>query len=294
MQHGQSLIDAMRAVLPALSKSQQRVAQAVLSDIEGATRMSIRSLAELAEVSEPTIVRFARRFGSDGFGDFKLRLSQDFATGRMFLISETPRLGLDAAMIAAQVYESTAQALAYGFAQRDPAALTVAAEAIHAAPRVFCMGVGGSSANVAAEAANRLFRFDVKASSLIDSYAQVLAAALTEPGEALLIFSVTGKPASLLSSAALAVERGAAVIAVTRPESPLANLATTLIGLAIPDHDQRFEIPNRSRYGQLYIVDCLATLIAGRRFSTSAPKLEAARQALLELHGPTVQQPIGD
>jgi RpiR family carbohydrate utilization transcriptional regulator len=294
MQHGHSLIDAMREVLPTLSKSQQRVAQAVLRDIESATRMSIKSLAELAEVSEPTIVRFSRRLGSDGFGAFKLRLSQDFATGRMFLMSETPRLGLDAATVAAQVYEATAQALAYGFAQRDPAALGVAAEAIHAAPRVFCMGVGGSSANVAAEAANRLFRFDVNASTVVDPYTQVLAAALTEPGDALLIFSVTGKPASLLSSATVAVRRGAVVVAITRPDSPLAKIATTLIGLTIPDHDQRFEIPNRSRYAQLYIVDCLATLIAGRRFSTSAQKLEAARQALLELHGPTVQQPIGD
>jgi len=54
--------------------------------------------------------------------------------------------------MASQVYEATAQALAYSFAQRDPAALAEAAAAIDAAGRVFCLGVGGSSANVAREA----------------------------------------------------------------------------------------------------------------------------------------------
>ncbi len=294
MQQGRSLIDVIREALPTLSKSQRRVAGAVLRDIDGATRMTIKNLAELAEVSEPTIVRFARQLGSEGFAEFKFRLSQDFATARMFVLSDAPPLQQDAALVASQVYEATAQALAYSFAQRDPAALAHAAEAIDAAPRVFCMGVGGSSANVANEAANRLFRFDVRVTAIVDPYAQTIASALCEPGDALLIFSVTGKPASLVSSATLAAARGATVITVTRPHSPLASAGALCIGLTVPDQDQRFEIPNRSRYGQLYVLDCLATLLAGRRLGIAGPKLEGARRALLELHGPTDQQPIGD
>jgi RpiR family carbohydrate utilization transcriptional regulator len=74
----------------------------------------------------------------------------------------------------------------------------------------------------------------------------------------------------------------------------LAAASSVVIGLDIPDDDRRPEIPNRSRYGQLYILDCIATLIGSRRLDAAAPGLQRARAALLATHGPTRQQPIGD
>jgi RpiR family carbohydrate utilization transcriptional regulator len=294
MSNARSLIDDMRRSLAGLNPAERRLAEVILGDISGATRITTRDLSQRAAVSEPTVVRFARRMGSSGFTDFKLRLSEDFATGRMFVMSDPPSATQDSGAIASQVYEATAQALAYSFAQRNPAALAAAAEALHAARRVFCFGVGGSSANVAAEAANRLFRFDIGVSAVIDPYGQTVAAALCGASDALLIFSVTGKPQSLISGAELARRQGAAVIAVTRPGSPLAAASSVVIGLDIPDDDRRPEIPNRSRYGQLYILDCIATLIGSRRLDAAAPGLQRARAALLATHGPTRQQPIGD
>ena len=84
------------------------------------------------------------------------------------------------------------------------------------------------------------------------------------------------------------------MIAITRIGSPLAAVSTILVPLHIPDNDQHFEIPNRSRYGQLYVLDCLATLVASRRLERSVPKLRRARAALRRLHGETEHQPIGD
>jgi len=289
-----SLIDQLRRLLPTLKPAERRVAEAILMDIGAATRVTMRALSRQAGVSEPTIIRLARRMGGAGFADFKMRLSENVATGRMFAVSDPPALSQDPATIASQVYAATAQALAHSFSQRDPAALAAAAVVIGAARRVFCLGVGGSSAFVAAEAANRLFRFDVSASAVVDPYVQTITAALCDGRDALLVFSVTGKPGSLVSSAAQARQGGAAVVAVTRPGSPLAETSTVVIGLDIPDNDRRPEIPNRSRYGQLYVLDCLATLVASTRLTASAPGLGRAREALLALHGPTPQQPIGD
>jgi RpiR family carbohydrate utilization transcriptional regulator len=294
MNFAPSVIDSLRQVLGELKKAERRVAETVLQDIEAATAMTIRELAERAQASEPTVMRLARRMGATGFADFKMRLSRDFATGRMFVPSETAAPARDPALIASQVYEATAQALAYAFAQRDPAALAAAAATIDAASRVFCLGVGGSSAVLAAEAENRLFRFGVAASALVDPYRQVIAAAMCEAGDVLLVFSVTGKPHCLIESARLATARGAAIIAVTRKESPLAQESRIVIGLDIPDNDRRLEIPNRTRYGQLYALDCLVTTVGTRRLAAAAPRLNEARRALLALHGPTAQQPIGD
>ena len=273
-----SVIDEIWRAAPGLHAAERRVAEAVLADIDAATRMTTKELSGLAGVSEPTVVRFARRMGSGGFTDFKLRLSQDFAVARMFVLPQHASLAGDAKAVASQVYEATAQALAYSFAQRNPAALERASEALHAARRVFCMGVGGGSAAVAEEAENRLFRFDVAASAIIDPYRQRIAAALCGQDDVLLIFSVTGRPHSLVDSARLAAEAGAVVVVVTRPGSPLAEAGTILIPLDVPDHRLHFEMPNRSRYGQLYILDCLATLLGAQRLEASAARLRRARR----------------
>jgi RpiR family carbohydrate utilization transcriptional regulator len=63
--------------------------------------------------------------------------------------------------------------------------------------------------------------------------------------------------------------------------------------LDVPEHEN-FQIPHRGRYGQLFILDCLATLVATARQAHSSDKLRNLRTLLLEINGPTVQQPIGD
>jgi RpiR family carbohydrate utilization transcriptional regulator len=289
-----SLIERMRSSVDDLNKAERRVATSVLSDIDAATRMTIKDLAQTASVSEPTIVRYARRMGCDGFLDFKLRLSQDQAIARMFVLTEGETLPRDAATVATHVYEAAAQALAQSFAQRDPAAIDRAAEAIAAAGRVWCFGVGGSSAIVAAEAENRFFRYDIPTSSTADPYRQRMVATLAEPGDAFLIFSVTGKPRSLVESANTARELGASVIGVTRPGSPLAAECTILVPLQIVDHEKHLQIPSRTRYGQVFMLDCIATIVGTRRLPHSAEKLRRTRAAIIGLHGPTDQQPLGD
>ena len=290
----QSLIDRLREALPNMNKAERRVTEAVLADIDAATRSSIKDLATLARVSEPTVVRLARKMGCEGFTDFKLRLSQDHAVARMFVLNEDEVLSKDADVVASTVYDAAAQALAHAFAQRDVPALDAAAKAIGGARRIFCMGVGGSSAAIAGEAENRFFRYDLPAVAMSDPYRQRTAAAISGKGDVLLIFSVTGKPRSLVDSANAARALGATVVAVTRPGTPLALESSILLPLQIADHEKHLQIPSRSRYGQLFILDCLATLVGSSLLDRSAAKLRRARAALLSLHGVTDHQPIGD
>ena len=146
---------------------------------------------------------------------------------------------------------------------------------------MFCLGTGGSSANMAQEMENRLFRFDIHAAAVINAYRQRIAAATCDAGDVLVIFSVTGRPRALIDCAAMATGTGAVVISIMRTGSPLGVASTILLPLDIPDNDRRFEMPNRSRYGQLYVMDCLATLVAARRQRVSAPKLRRLRASLL-------------
>ncbi|MFC7397185.1 MurR/RpiR family transcriptional regulator [Chelatococcus sp. GCM10030263] len=288
------IFNRMQIELAKLNRAERRVADVVLANPHAATGMSIGELASASEASEPTVLRLVRRLGCGGFSDFKLRLSQDLAVSEMFVFSESDAPPRAAAEVAERVYQSAAQALSHSFSQRDPEALQAAADAILASSRVFCFGIGGSSANLAIEATTRLFRYDVHATASSDHYHQRMIAGLCEPGDVILAFSVTGQPPALVESVEIARELGAVVIAVTRPTSRLARASTIVLPLDIPDHQRHFQIPHRSRYGQLFILDCLATLVATERLNSSADKLRGLRALLLKMNGPTDEQPIGD
>jgi RpiR family carbohydrate utilization transcriptional regulator len=292
--HTESIIDELRRGLGHLNKAERQVADVILHDIELATTLTIKQLAATAEVSEPTVVRLARRLGCSGFPNLKMRLSQDFAVARMFLRPELAQKPRDAQSVGQQIYEAATQTLDHVVANHDPDALERAATLIDAGERLFCLGTGGSSANMAQEAENRLFRFGVSTSALIDPYRQRMAAAASNQTEVFLIISMTGQPQALLDCATLARERGAKVICITRTGSPLAGASDVLIALDIPNQENDFQLPNRSRYGQLFLIDCLATLVGARRMDGALPQLKRMRTALVSLHGPTEQQPIGD
>ncbi|MBF9235194.1 MurR/RpiR family transcriptional regulator [Microvirga alba] len=289
-----NLIESIEQIAPSLKKAERRVAEMALQDIEGTTRISIKAFAAQAEVSEPTVMRFVRRVGCNGFSDFKLRLAQDFAVGRMYIEAERKVHSGDAETTAQRVYQSATDALATAFAGLDERALTNAANAIAKAGKVVCIGVGGSSAIMAQEMENRLFRFGLSVTASADPYKQRMLAAIADKGDAFLIFSVTGKPRSLLDAAEIATGRGATVIAITQPQSPLSGHASILLPLAVPGDEVHFNFPNRTRYGQLLVIDCLSALVGALRQPLSARKLHRIRTVLLALHGHTEAQPIGD
>ncbi|MGP2490016.1 MurR/RpiR family transcriptional regulator [Mesorhizobium sp. PUT5] len=294
MRHQTSLIDRLRVERHQFNRADRAVADVVLDDIEAATRISIKDLSSRAQVSEPTVIRFSRRMGCDGFSDFKIRLAQDYAIGRMYIKAERTTPAETGSDVADQVYEATTQALASAFAQRDTAALEKAAEILHRGRRIFCFGVGGSSANVALEAENRFFRLDMAVSATADSYKHRVIASTVDPQDVLLIFSVTGRPRSLVDGAEIATSLGASVIAVTDPSSPLAAKASIVVPLIAFDEEKFFYMPNRGRYGQLFVLDCLATLVGAWRRNTVGKKLWRARSNLVSLHGTTDSQPVGD
>jgi hypothetical protein len=70
------LLDSIRTQYDSLSPSEKKVALAVLEQPELAIAANITTLAKKAGVSEPTVVRFCRAIGFDGWHAFKLKLAQ--------------------------------------------------------------------------------------------------------------------------------------------------------------------------------------------------------------------------
>ena len=58
-----------------LTKSERKLAAVILKDPASVINENIAQLAKRAAVSEPSVCRFCKRFGADGFPAFKLVLS---------------------------------------------------------------------------------------------------------------------------------------------------------------------------------------------------------------------------
>lgn len=106
------------AALPTLSKAERRVGRALLADYPSAGLASAARLAERAEVSPPTVLRFAQSLGYDGFADLQVALRAELSarsSGPITRLSDAPSAGslLD-------------RLLQQGRAQNDRAAQTLA------------------------------------------------------------------------------------------------------------------------------------------------------------------------
>src|SRR3546814_1983352 len=92
-------------------------------------------------------------------------------------------------------------------------------------------GVGGSSAILAQEAYNRLFRLNIAGNACTDSYMQRMTAATLGESDVAFFISSTGRPRALLDSADLAKHYGARCVGIGPAESPLGRLLDVCINM---------------------------------------------------------------
>jgi DNA-binding MurR/RpiR family transcriptional regulator len=84
------------AALPTLSRAERRVGRALLADYPSAGLVSAARLAERAEVSPPTVLRFAQTLGYDGFTDLQAALRAELtamSSGPITRLPTTPAGG---------------------------------------------------------------------------------------------------------------------------------------------------------------------------------------------------------
>lgn len=85
MDRMRNLLEQIQGRLDELNKAERKVAEVILQDPQQATRFSIAALAQAAQVSEPTVNRFCRSFGVNGYPELKMQLAQSLASGAAYV-----------------------------------------------------------------------------------------------------------------------------------------------------------------------------------------------------------------
>jgi RpiR family carbohydrate utilization transcriptional regulator len=260
-----------------LTPAEAKVAALVLAEPSWVLGQTLLQVATRAGVSEPTVIRFCRSIGLDGFQCFRLRLAQGIASGTLFLPTEVgPNDG--AGEITSKVMERSARTLLDVRTQLQPGRLEQAIDLLTGARRLEFYGLG-SSGIVAADARHKFFRLGIVATAYSDAHLHGMAATMLGADDVVVAISSTGRTIDLISSIELALEAGARVIAITAPGSPLARLATVPIEFSV-DEDTDIYTPMTTRLAQLAILDALSVGVALRQGPELIEKLERTWRSL--------------
>ena len=150
------------------------------------------------------------------------------------------------------------------------------------ARRVEFYGVGNSGI-VAQDAQHKFFRFGMSTVAYVDTHTQLMAASVLTEQDVLVAISNTGSSIELLDAASIAKENGAAVIALTRNDSPLAQMADCVLSIATQENAELYT-PMVSRLLQLAVIDILAIGLAFAWAILPRTQLQKSKKSIHNKH----------
>ena len=259
---GRNMIEIIRTMRAELRKSDRKVADVVLMNPQRILKATVGETATLAEVSQPTVLRFAMAIGCKGFQDFKIRLAQSLAFGTpathsVLLDTDDPET------VAEKIFEYTMTSLDWARSHLDRTALRKAIDILAQARTIEFFGFGASGI-VARDAQQKFPLFGVPCGAQLDSHQQTMVASMMKQGDVAFVISNTGTTRSIIEIARIARANGAAVICLTGSDSPLASYCDVALIVETLENTNMYT-PTISRIAALVVIDILSTSVAMRR-----------------------------
>ena len=273
----QNVLEIVRVTREALRKSDRKVADAILADPRRFLTATVAETALLADVSQPTVIRFCAAIGCGGFQDFKLRLAQALALGTP--ATHSVLLESDGAEeIFDKIFDYTITSLDWARNRIDKTHLAHAVDLLAAASRIEFFGFGASGI-VAQDAAQKFPLFGVPCGAQMDAHQQIMVASLLGPQDVAVVISNTGSTRSLFEIADIARGNGAKVIGLIGNTAPLMAHCDVTILIETLDNTDVYT-PTISRIAALTVIDVLSTAVAMRRDPAQRSRVAAMKELL--------------
>jgi len=278
--NGRNIIEVIRTMRPELRKSDRKVADVVLDDPRRIMNATVGETATLAEVSQPTVLRFATAVGCNGFQDLKIRLAQSLAFGTpathsVLLDTDEPEV------IAEKIFDYTMTSLDWARSKLDKTALHKAIDILAAARSIVFFGFGASGI-VARDAQQKFPLFGVPCGAELDSHQQLMVASMMKEGDVAFVISNTGTTRSIIEIARIARDNGAVVICLTGSESPLTHYSDVALIVETLENTNMYT-PTISRIAALVVIDILSTSVAMRRPEGERTRINQMKRQLSDM-----------
>jgi DNA-binding MurR/RpiR family transcriptional regulator len=268
-----ALLDRIKAGRDDFSRSERRVGEVVLADPESVAFGTVATVAELADTSGPTVIRFANRLGFDGYRDLQQAVRDEL--GRLLRpaasrIRSTATGDVIARTVQVEVENVTASLNAIDPDEFDRAAalLVDPTRALHVIPSEQTRPVGAALAaelGILRDRVRLVFGTEFRVASLL---------AGVRRGDVVLAVDLHRYERWVVHAQGVALEMGARPIAITDSAlSPLAGHGPTFVARAEASG------PFDSLIGVHAIANALVAEVAQRLRRQASRRLDRLEQA---------------
>lgn len=268
------------SIYNSLTKSEQKVADVVLTEPKAAVFYTITDLSEKAAVGETSVIRFCRKLGFKGYQEFKLSVAQNLSTPSENIhgdIQDDDELSVVLKKINAlnvKIIDNTTILL-------DEESLRYAITAIREARKLYFFGVG-SSGITALDAKYRFMRLGFDCIAENDSHIIAMNAALLEKGDVVVGISTSGSTKDLVDAMEIAKRRGACIICLTsHARSPITQFADVVLLTATKESPLQGGSFS-TKMSQIHALDILSTAVAISHKDRTYDALEMTAKAVLD------------
>lgn len=245
----------IRNLYSSLRPSEKKVADFLLENPDKVIYLSISECAERCNVSETTVIRFARLLGLSGYQELKIELAKTSKAPSSGLSEEiTPDDTMSEAVTKA--LQANAGAIMDTLGIMDFGNLESAIQAILRAKRVLICGFGTSG--IAGQyLAYKLLRTGIEALWHPDFHLQLMSTSVLRPNDIVVCISFSGSTKQVLELAELVQGEGIKVISITNyRRSPLAKYSDILL-LTCSNENPFMSGAAASIIAQIAIIDAL-------------------------------------
>lgn len=277
MDNSEMYTETIKLHYQSLSKTEKKIADFVLDTGFLVSNMTLSELASDACVSEPSVVRFTKALGFEGYSDFKKQVLKDWGkesslpSSQKFVdLNYSENDNLDS--IPEKVIQNTIQGLQDTMKIFDMDSYHNAVTAITNADQIEIFGLGNSG-SIALDFASKLIRIGLNVRYFSDHHLSLLdCISLTDKDVAIAI-SHSGSTIDVIDTLKIAKEAGAKTIALTNYKaSHISKYAD--IELLTGDHETTFYSETMvSRTSLLALVDMLYIGILTSDYETFTTKL---------------------
>lgn len=252
-----TLLNRISEGLNQFSNTEKKIADYILNHAELIPNMTTKELAAKADVSDASVIRFAKAIGIGSFKTFKITLAQELAVTEEYITDfsiirkkDSPyELFQKVVHVNKNAIESVVESL-------DKKELENAITALRKARKIVFYGVGGSSI-AAMDALYKFTKLGFEVEFNPDFHYMISKIPHLNHEDVFVAISVSGQTKDVLELMQFAKNKGATILAITNINKSLLYKNAD-IRLATPTVEQDFRIGSiTSRMAQLTIIDSL-------------------------------------
>jgi len=245
MEHEINCITKLKTLYPDMTDSEKKIADYILNNPEEIYKLNINDLAQKNDVSLPTVFRFAKTLGFEGFKEFKVELIKNMAMGLNMAVDNADYGSTEG--ITRNIFEQHAKNLQETLELTDFNAIEKAVDLILGAKKIVYFAVS-SSLSIAFESYSRFLRAGFNCYYNSDSYSQRVLSTQCGPEDVVIAISFSGESYEVIDCVKNAKANKAKTICFTAfMKSTLTDYADILL-LTVPVKYkyQKIDIPSRT------------------------------------------------